>query len=97
MGGGGNDVLRGQAGNDIIYGLQGGDVIYTGSGDDYVTGDGGDDTVVYDGDREDYKVQYWEHPDLGPYVTVSDMVGNGGIDTLFTVERIIFNNDVIFL
>ena len=97
MGGGGNDVLRGQAGNDIIYGLQGGDVIYTGSGDDYVTGDGGDDTVVYDGDREDYQVQYWEHPDLGPYVTVSDMVGNGGIDTLLTVERIIFNNDVIFL
>ena len=36
-----------------------------------------------------HQVQYWEHPGLGPPVTVSDMVGNGGIDTLLTVERII--------
>jgi len=55
MGGGGGDVIRGNAGNDHIYGnmattaqgaVDGSDVIDAGNGSNYVNGNAGDDVIT---------------------------------------------------
>jgi hypothetical protein len=49
--------------------------------------------VVYNRNRDDYNVQHGQNG----FVFVYDQEGNGGTDTLNTVERIIFKDDVVFL
>jgi hypothetical protein len=65
-------------------------VIVDGNGNDWVDGGGGHDAVIYDRPREDYSVQF-----ANGFALVTDLVGNGGTDTLSEVEWIVFTNDVI--
>ena len=52
----------------------------------------GFDTVVYDRPRDDYSVQFSD-----TFVMVTDLVGNGGSDPLFEIERISFADGEILL
>jgi hypothetical protein len=38
-----------------------------------------------------------QYSQSGTFLFVTDLVGNGGTDTLSEVERVIFNDDVIFV
>jgi Ca2+-binding RTX toxin-like protein len=91
-GGDGSDLLYGDDGTDLIVAGRGDDVIFNGHGDDNVHGDAGFDTVVYDRPREDYSLQLYDNG-----AVVSDFMGNGGIDSLFDVEMILFTDDLILL
>lgn len=86
---GGNDTLVGNAGDDILNGGAGNDVLEGGDGNDTLNGQGGtDDIAVFAGPAGNYLFGV----DINGIATVTDLVGNGGIDTLQGIERIRFGN-----
>jgi Ca2+-binding RTX toxin-like protein len=84
---GGNldDVLKGLGGNDTLNGGNGNDMLYGGNGHDALYGGAGIDAVVYNGD-----IGNFTRGKSNAYIV--DQVGNEGLDTLFDIERIHFND-----
>lgn len=92
VGGGGNDVvkgnsaanyLRGRGGDDDVYGRAGDDTLWGGEGNDYVDGGAGTDVAVFGQASSFYSVYrdgiYWVVKDLGS-------PANDGTDYLIDVE-----------
>jgi Ca2+-binding RTX toxin-like protein len=93
---GGNDTIKGTASADQLFGYAGNDIFQAGAGDDgiiagagsdSIDGGAGIDTVRYVGNIGDYKI---ERSSDG--VAITDLKGNGGIDTLHGVETVQFDN-----
>ena len=74
-----------------ITGGSGNDVLLAGPGNNIIDGGAGVDTVVYAGSEASYKVS------TAGAVTVADLAGNGGVDTLQNVERIQFSDGALAL
>ncbi len=81
---GGNDTLDGGAGVDVLLGGQGDDQLRGGSGDDVINGGSGIDSVVLAGTIDQYTLEEVN----GNYV----ISGVDGTDSLFAVERAIFED-----
>ncbi|WP_165356314.1 tandem-95 repeat protein [Sphingosinicella sp. BN140058] len=80
------DTINGFASPDFIAGDEGNDVLRGGGGDDHIEGGVGRDTAVYAGLRSDYDIEIA----LDGTVTVSDLAGVEGLDTLIGVEQLRF-------
>ena len=78
-GNGGVNMLIGAGGNDTLSGLGGNDILYGGAGDDIITGGGNSDIAYFSGHE-------WEYTT----VTLANVDGLDGNDTLATVERLKF-------
>jgi Ca2+-binding RTX toxin-like protein len=83
------DQLFGYAGNDIIQAGVGDDMILAGAGSDSIDGGAGIDTVKYIGNIGDFKIER-----TADGVAITDLKGNGGIDTLHSVETVQFDNKI---
>ena len=85
------DMLYGGDGNDEIYGEGGDDLIYGGNGSDTIDGGAGFDNAFFDRPLADYQWDiFFDGFSWG--VHVIDEVGDGGIDVLTGVERLVFHN-----
>jgi Ca2+-binding RTX toxin-like protein len=80
VGGSGNDTIIGSSGNDVVIG---------GGGADRIDGGAGVDTVICSRPFASYSIVA-----NGASLQVRDLVGNEGIDTLTSVERIEFADGV---
>ncbi|MBL9079970.1 MAG: hypothetical protein JNL08_20925 [Planctomycetes bacterium] len=89
-GGDGDDLLDGGPGNDTIGGGADNDVLAGGAGDDLLDGGPGDDEARYLGTYATYLVT-----DNGGVLTIQDLVGGEGTDTVQNVERIVFADGVL--
>lgn len=88
-GGGGADTVRGNAGDDTLNGGAGNDVLEGGAGNDTLNGQGGTaDVAVFAGRAGDYSFGV----DTSGRMTVTDLLGAGGTDTLEGIERIRFGS-----
>jgi serralysin len=87
----GDDSITGGGGDDRLYGGAGNDWFNGGSGDDRIYGGGGTDIARFGGDRSDYTIR-----DRGSYVEIE---GPGGseVDRLYSIERVVFNDDTVVL
>ena len=91
IGSAGNDVLIGGGGDDTIQGGDGDDTAQGGQGDDSIDGGIGNDTIVYAGGLADYLVT-----DLGGgAITVQDITGNDGTDSLSNIETVRFADETM--
>lgn len=81
IGGSGKDVLTGNSLNNALTG---------GGGNDTLDGDTGIDTAIYSGASSAYKVS-----SKGSSLSVDNIVGNDGTDTLSNVERLYFSADKV--
>ena len=91
-GGAGGDFIFGENGNDTIFGSGGNDTIRGGNGNDDIDGGPGFDTFIYNRNLAAYDVNL-----IDGFAEVTDLVGNGGTDTLVDVERIVFADDEFLL
>ncbi|MBI1300806.1 MAG: type I secretion C-terminal target domain-containing protein [Alphaproteobacteria bacterium] len=94
-GGDDDDILYGEDGIDLITGGNGNDMIYGGLGDDYLHGGEGNDTINGgEGfDRAFYFSSFWNfviNPFNSGSITLTDVVGTTGTDTLIDVEVLHF-------
>jgi len=91
----GNDQLFGDAGNDDLDGGLGDDELNGGTGSDRLTGGAGVDTAVFAGSILDYT--FAMRP--GPRWVVTKGMGRGPpeVDTLFTIEKLRFDDALIDL
>jgi Ca2+-binding RTX toxin-like protein len=89
----GNDDFRGGGGDDNLSGDLGNDTLCGGGGNDYLDGGAGFDTVVYGGNFADYMIT----EDSNGFVTVTDLSGTDGTDTLIGVNLIQFADQSIDL
>lgn len=71
--------------NGVVVGGAGNDSFAAGKGNDQINGGDGIDTVSYSGARSQYSVVR-----VGDTATVTDQSGDGGIDSLTSVERLQF-------
>jgi hypothetical protein len=94
-GGGGNDILLGNAadnrltgngGNDLLIGGGGTDILIGGGGDDEMQGGDGTDTARFAGNRADYTIQ----------ASGGAVQGADGSDTLQGVEALQFDDTFVF-
>ena len=83
---GGNDTLNGNGGNDVLNGNGGNDTLNGGAGDDTLNGGAGTDVAAYAGAAGNFALG-----NAGTSITVADLVGNEGSDTLSAVEQLRFN------
>jgi hypothetical protein len=90
IGGSGEDKIFGGTGNDRLYGGTGNDRFTEDEGNDFVYGGTGDDRVTYSGLAEDFVVT--ERTDGGWKVA-----GATGIDKLFGIELLVFDDGGVFL
>jgi len=91
----GNLQLSGSTGNPIVYG-DGDDEIFASVGNNIIDGGGGDDVlVIYEGDSTDYTVTY--ESDGRVIVEGPGLDGSTVRNELTNVERILFNDGLIFL
>jgi len=74
---------------NTIVGAGGHDMLYGTRSDDFVDGGAGVDTFVLEGYRDEYQVSV-----RGGTITVTDLLGLDGIDTLRNVERLSFEDGV---
>ncbi|MEP3329230.1 peroxidase family protein [Sedimentitalea sp.] len=96
IGNGGSNTLQGRAGADELFGMDGDDNLVGNNGDDILAGgDGNDnlnggngnaDVAVFDGAVGDYVFGI----SGGGLSTVTDIVGDGGVDTLSNIEYLRF-------
>jgi hypothetical protein len=75
------------SGGSVIQGTVGADLLTPGPGDDTINGGDGIDTVRYSGALANYTVTA-----SGGAIKVTDLVGNGGVDTLTSIERLTFSD-----
>ena len=94
-GGAGNDTLTGGEGNDTLRGGADADtfVFSSGDGNDLIDGEDGLDTVQYIGfDSTDFQIV-----DLaGADWTVTE-IATGDVDTLVSIETLVFDNTSLFV
>lgn len=90
-GGEGNDSLEGGAGNDLLVGSTGNDTLDGGTGNDTVNGGDGIDTAVFNGARAQYSLSTSNN------VTKVRHIPSGEIDELSGVERVVFNDQTVFM
>jgi Ca2+-binding RTX toxin-like protein len=88
-GNGGNDVLVGGDGGDILAGGDDDDSLTGGAGDDRLDGGPGNDVALFAGSSTDYAVAR----QLDGTLTVVDLVGGDGTDTLAGLDRLFFAGD----
>ncbi len=89
---GGNDELFGDAGHDTLEGGDGNDTLHGGSGNDSLDGGSGLDAAVFAAAFQHFSI------DLeGDRITVSDVLGDLGIDTLVGLERLAFDDGYLAL
>ena len=81
----GADRIAGGAGADYLDGGNHNDVLTGGAGDDKLAGGSGTDTASYSGQRSNFVIQRSEAG-----ITVRDLSGAEGLDTLTGVERATF-------
>ncbi len=81
--------IVGGSGNDTITSSSGDDVLIGGGGADRINGGGGTDTVIYSRAFSNYSVVA-----NGSSLQVRDLVGNEGVDTLTSIERVEFADGV---
>ncbi|MCI5094894.1 MAG: hypothetical protein MRY77_01115 [Rhodobacteraceae bacterium] len=86
----GRNLLRGLGGNDVLTGKGGADDLFGGIGNDTLNGGSGFDTATYTGARAEYTVDRL----MDGSVQVS---GADGIDTLLSVEGLIFSDGLFYL
>jgi Ca2+-binding RTX toxin-like protein len=94
LGGNGSDSLLGEDGWDTVLGGGGDDMLIGDRGNDSIGGGSGYDVAVYAASINDFSVT-----NHGTYWTVEandTLFGEFGRDTLFDVEEIRFNDDVIY-
>jgi V8-like Glu-specific endopeptidase len=75
----------GTSGADVMMGTAGDDIFRGSGGNDSITGNAGTDTALYSGNRSGYRLV-----DNGLGITVIDLLGTEGTDTLAGVERLTF-------
>ena len=107
----GNDTLSGGDGNDALIGLAGADTLNGGNGDDAMTGGTGNDTLnggsgtdtaVYSGPMAGYSYTY-ATDSAGRVTSFSSVTdtnaanGDEGTDTLTSVEKLAFSDQVLNL
>jgi hypothetical protein len=86
----GNDTLDGGPGNDTIDGGDDDDVLIGGAGDDTLDGGAGVDEAHYGGTYATYLVT-----DVAGVLTIQDLVGGDGTDTVSNVENVVFADGVL--
>lgn len=86
----GDNTLQGGAGQDTLSGGPGNDLLYGGDGNDEIDGEQGIDFAYFSGPRENYRVQ-------ATYLdgVVEDLVGAGGLDKVWSVARLVFDDGAI--
>jgi Ca2+-binding RTX toxin-like protein len=93
---GGNDTIKGSAQSDQLFGYAGNDIFQAGAGDDgilagagsdSIDGGAGIDTIRYIGNIGDFKIER-----TSDGVAITDLKGDGGVDTLRGVETVQFDN-----
>lgn len=89
-GGDGNDTFTGNAADNYLYGMRGDDDLSGAGGNDTVDGGVGYDIATYGGSIGDFSITLY--PDDS--VTIEDLVGSEGLDTLIDIEMIQFADDV---
>jgi len=88
-GGGGNDVIIGNAANNVLRGAGGADTLEGGAGDDNIDGGGGADRVVFSNDLDAYSFVF--HSDASTTVFFSGSgPWNDGSDRINNVEQFAF-------
>ena len=92
IGGSGNDHITGNAVANTILGGAGNDVLQGGGGNDRLEGGAGIDAAVFAGQRAGYAVAQ-----NGATVSVTDLSGKEGTDTLLTIERLAFGDGTLAL
>jgi Ca2+-binding RTX toxin-like protein len=83
---GGADTLNGNAGNDLLNGNAGNDTLNGGAGNDTLNGGANTDTAVYAGAISNFAIT-----SNGTNITVTDLSGAEGTDTLNGVETMRVN------
>ena len=78
--------------SDNIYGLEGDDTLVGREGDDFLYGGEGFDQANYFGSSTDFS--FVQNADGS--VTVTDLVGNEGVDILSGIEAIYFDGDQVW-
>lgn len=92
QGGNAPDVLTGLSGNDTINGFGGDDRIIGSAGNDAIDGGAGLDSLVFDALRAGYLPTQ-----DGAKWSLSKQYGDGGNDTLGSVERLLFQDGALAL
>jgi VCBS repeat-containing protein len=87
----GNDLLYGDGGNDTVFGGTGNDRLDGGAGNDILRGDEGTDIARFHVNVADAKITRNADGSL----TVQHLKGDGGTDTVSTVELLQFNDTVM--
>ena len=86
------EELRGGAGADQLDGGAGDDQLYGEGGDDSLDGGLGNDQAFFSGNRNNYTLVQsadgW---------TITDNIGNDGIDVLVNIEALVFTNQTILI
>ena len=86
-GGSGSDVITGGDDANILIGGEGDDILTGGGGNDILDGgNGGSDTAVFSGNYDDYEITTNQDGSL----TITDLVGSDGTDTVSNMETIQF-------
>ncbi len=85
--GSGNNSGTGNALNNVIAGNTGGNTLTGGGGNDSIDGAGGNDTAVYAGGSANFAFGL----NASGQVTLTDLVGSEGIDTLTSIETVRLN------
>ncbi|MCW9033873.1 MAG: Ig-like domain-containing protein, partial [Rhodospirillales bacterium] len=83
--------IDGAGGHDTITGTSEDDVIRGGTGNDKLDGGEGDDTAVFSGNLADYEITVNSNGSL----TVKDLVGSDGKDTITNIEKLQFADQTI--
>ncbi len=89
-GGDGADDLDGNGGDDTLLGGDGDDLLTGNNGNDILSGGGGTDTAYYLGKSADFDISI-----TGGTITITDLVGTEGIDTLTGIEYLKFADKTI--
>ena len=89
----GDDTLSAGDGADSLYGGLGNDSLNSGAGNDFVNGGVGIDTLILDGNIANFTIT---NNNDGSYTVTDTRTGaaNQGTDTIFNVERLVFDDGV---
>ena len=87
----GNNLSPGNADDDLLSGRGGDDLLVGRGGDDTLEGGAGTDTAIYLGVRENFSIGVTSTSANGfvtAFVSVTDLQGDQGADTLSEIERV---------
>ena len=87
----GVDTIDGAAGNDVLLGAAGDDVLIGGAGNDTLWGGAGLDTAKFRAAMSTYEIGL----DVVGDITISHAISADGVDTLKSVEKMVFQDGQI--